>query len=509
MVNSYTLTEFFLPTAPRVSPHLSRLQQYSSRWAKSVGMLDEGVWDERRFEAARYPLFAACTFPDASMDMLSLAADWYLWGFYFDDWFLERYKNVGDSGGAATYVARLRQFIDDGEINRFAARRIEPVDAVQRGLMQLWERTRPLLSRSLRSRFAASTFGQVEDALWELANIGRRRVPNLPEYLRQRRGSGGGRWIADMVEVICHAELPPKLVGTQVHQTLRDSFGDAAFLRNDLFSYDREVQLENETSNSVLVLQQWLQADPQRAAEGVNQMITARMVAFEHAARIALPAACAELGLGQKERAAAQGWIDGLRTWQAGLHEWQLQSPRYSGGVARERATASASAAIPRQIPDLIEFIDARQRDSGYLLMAKQLGATLDVDMAELSNASPSVQRLLEALADVLTWRRDIETWHGQVAADIDKTNNAVEIVRQVFAADARMAADIAARLADARLEEFEILAEDCLTEIAGRHVTSLYSGAVRYVAGLRRLVQGYPQGRLDRSAAVQPAGAS
>jgi hypothetical protein len=345
-----------------------------------------------------------------------------------------------------------------------------------------------------------------------------------------------------MMEMVCHAELPPKLVGTRVYHALRDSFSDAAFLRNDLFSYDREVQQENETSNSVLVMQQWLRADPQRAAETVNQMVTARMLAFEHAARGALPATCAELGLRKKERAAVQRWIDGLRIWQVGLHEWQLHSPRYSGGVAPERTIAEAeqsnrlpgpvassiarcrsllgarqsqqqrrniSIALPRQIPDLIEFIDAGRRDSGYLLVAKQLGATVDADMAELSNASPSLQRLLEALVDVLTWRRDIETWHGQEAADTDKANNVVEIVRQVFTADACMATDIAATLADARLEEFEILAQDCLTEIAGRDVTGLYSGAVRYVAGLRRLVEGYPQGRLDRPAAVRPAGAS
>ena len=67
-------------------------------------MLDEGVWDQRRFEAARYPLFGAYTFPGAPEHMLNLATDRYLWGFYFDDWFLERYKGTSDSAGAAKYV---------------------------------------------------------------------------------------------------------------------------------------------------------------------------------------------------------------------------------------------------------------------------------------------------------------------------------------------------------------------------------------------------------------------
>ena len=47
-------------------------------------------------------------------------------------------------------------------------------------------------------------------------------------------------------------------------RVLRDTFADAVHLRNDLFSYQREVEDEGENANIVLVLERFLDGSTPR-----------------------------------------------------------------------------------------------------------------------------------------------------------------------------------------------------------------------------------------------------
>lgn len=71
---------------------------------------------------------------------------------------------------------------------------------------------------------------------------------------------------------------------------LRDTFSDAVHLRNDLFSYQREVEDEGENSNGVLVLEKFLGCTTQEAAEAVNDLLTSRLQQFENTALTEVPA---------------------------------------------------------------------------------------------------------------------------------------------------------------------------------------------------------------------------
>jgi germacradienol/geosmin synthase len=121
-------------------------------------------------------------------------------------------------------------------------------------------------------------------------------------------------------------------------QVLRDAFADAVHLRNDLFSYQREVNDEGELSNGVLVLERFLGCDPQQAADRVNDLLTSRLQQFEHTALTEVPALFDEHTLDPAQRLRAALYVKGLQDWQSGGHEWHLQSSRYT----KPRAAASA-----------------------------------------------------------------------------------------------------------------------------------------------------------------------
>nr|WP_237702830.1 MULTISPECIES: hypothetical protein [Protofrankia] len=342
----FTLPEFYVPYPARLSPHLDIAREHSRAWARTMEMIDppEGgttIWTERDLDAHDYALLCAYTHPDATAERLNLVTDWYVWVFYFDDHFLELYKRTHDMAGARAYLDRLPAFMPvDGEITE------EPTNPVERGLADLWTRTVPARSADWRARFAVSTRNLLDESLWELANINAGRLANPIEYVEMRRKVGGAPWSANLVEHAADAEVPAAVAATRPLRVLRDTFADAVHLRNDLFSYEREVTEEGELSNGVLVVERFLDIGTQQAADAVNDLLTSRLHQFEHTAVVELPAVLDEYGIDPAGRLATLAYAKGLQDWQSGGHEWHLRSSRYMNREATPTPSRPVSGCL-------------------------------------------------------------------------------------------------------------------------------------------------------------------
>ncbi|UNS96648.1 germacradienol/geosmin synthase [Streptomyces tubbatahanensis] len=345
MSQPFELPDFYVPYPARLNPHLEAARAHSREWAARQGMLEgSGVWDTADLDAHDYALLCAYTHPDASEDDLALVTDWYVWVFFFDDHFLEMFKRTQDRAGGKAYLDRLPLFMPLED----TAAVPEATNPVEAGLADLWARTVPSMSRDWRARFAVSTENLLNESLWELSNINIGRVPNPVEYIEMRRKVGGAPWSAGLVEFAAHAEVPAAVAGSRPLCVLRDTFSDAVHLRNDLFSYEREIGDEGELSNGVLVLETFLDCTTQESAEAVNDLLTSRLQQFEHTALTELPALCADKGLDPAEQAAVAAYVKGLQDWQSGGHEWHMRSSRYmNGGAAAAGDTGPAAARLP------------------------------------------------------------------------------------------------------------------------------------------------------------------
>ncbi len=331
----FELPEFYVPHPARLNPNLERAREHSKAWAYEMDMVDASqngavIWYECDFDAHDYALLCAYTHPDATGPDLDLVTDWYVWVFYFDDHFLELYKRTHDLTGAQEYLDRLREFMPtDGAITQ------PPTNPVERGLADLWTRTVPARSADWRCRFAASTGNLLDESLWELSNINENRIADPVEYIEMRRKVGGAPWSANLIEHAVAAEVPAEIAATRPMQVLRDTFADGVHLRNDLFSYQREVEEEGELSNGVLVFERFLGCGTQEAADIVNDLLTSRLHQFEHTTFTELPPLVEEHGLDVAARADVMAYVKGLQDWQSGGHEWHLRSSRYMNGGAK------------------------------------------------------------------------------------------------------------------------------------------------------------------------------
>ncbi|GAA4802576.1 germacradienol/geosmin synthase Cyc2 [Streptomyces ziwulingensis] len=330
----FELPHFYLPHPARLNPHLDEARAHSSTWARDMGMLEgSGVWDRADLDAHDYGLLCAYTHPDCDGPALSLITDWYVWVFFFDDHFLEKYKRPQDRVAGKAHLDRLPLFMPLD----LATGTPEPENPVEAGLADLWRRTVPSMSAGWRGRFAVATEHLLNESLWELSNINEGRIANPVEYIEMRRKVGGAPWSAGLVEYAT-AEVPGAVARTRPLRVLMETFSDAVHLRNDLFSYQREVEDEGELSNGVLVLETFFGCSTQQAAELVNDVLTSRLHQFEHTAFTEVPAVALENGLDPAEVAAVAAYTKGLQDWQSGGHEWHLRSSRYMNEGARATA---------------------------------------------------------------------------------------------------------------------------------------------------------------------------
>jgi germacradienol/geosmin synthase len=369
MAQPYELPDFYVPYPARINPHLAGARAHSKSWAYEFDMIDvpqngHHIWDEHDFDSHDYALLCAYTHPDATGPALDLVTDWYVWVFYFDDHFLELYKKTRDIPAAKAYLDRLPAFMPvEGEITE------TPENPVERGLADLWTRTVPSMSAGWRQRFRQTTEALLAESLWELSNISTGRLPNPIEYVEMRRKVGGAPWSANLVEYAVNAEVPVEIAGTRPMQVLSDTFSDAVHLRNDLFSYQREVEQEGELNNGVLVMERFLNCGVQQAAELVNDILTSRLHQFENTVMTEIPPLVEEHQVDPVGRLAVLSYVKGLQDWQSGGHEWHLRSSRYmnNGGKAAIGGPTGLGTSAARILSSLVATAPYRTRSHSFV----------------------------------------------------------------------------------------------------------------------------------------------
>ncbi|MFF3492533.1 germacradienol/geosmin synthase Cyc2 [Streptomyces sp. NPDC002795] len=400
----FHLPRFYMPYQARLNPHLDEARAHSTVWAREMGMLEgSGVWDQGDLDAHDYGLLCAYTHPDCDGPALSLITDWYVWVFFFDDHFLDMYKRTNDRAAGKAHLDRLPLFMPM-ELDTPVP---EPQNPVEAGLIDLWRRTVPAMSMAWRRRFAESTEHLLNESMWELSNINEGRISNPVEYIEMRRKVGGAPWSAGLVEYAT-AEVPEPVAQSRPLRVLMETFADAVHLRNDLFSYEREVMDEGELSNGVLVLETFFGCTTQEAAEAVNDVLTSRLHQFEHTALTEVPALSVEKGLTPDQVAAVAAYTGGLQDWQSGGHEWHMRSSRYmnkeaAAQTARPLGGPSGLGAGSADVRALLDGAGAERLRAYTHVPFQKVGPSLipDIHMPFALSLNPELDR---ARARLLPW---------------------------------------------------------------------------------------------------------
>lgn len=312
----FALPPFRLPWAARLNPHLEQARLETKDWARTVGLLapvtappGPPIWTESGFDSDDWPLFAALTHPEASAPELTRIAQWDVCLLAFDDHFVTAYKLPRDLAGARAFTARLSLFMppDAGSVPA-------PANQIEYALAELWNRTAPDMPPALRHRFPAHVIDFVAANLEELDAIVQQRVPDPVHYLEFRRSSAGTDLSAGLT-----GQRPPT---TDPLRRLEDAFADSVGLRNDIYSYRKEIDEEHEVSNAVLAVRRLLGGSLQHAVDVTYRLFEQRVAEFQR---------IADRELADDDAAYAAA----LRDWMAGDNEWYRRTGRYRAGTSR------------------------------------------------------------------------------------------------------------------------------------------------------------------------------
>jgi germacradienol/geosmin synthase len=338
-----TLPAFYMPYQWRLNPNLDAVRRHSRSWCRGHGLLDAGIWDDDAFDAAEFALLTCLVHPDAALRRVEFIADWFVMLFYFDDFFLENYKRTMDLAGGKAYVRRLEAFVP-----LHPAVVPAPADEVESLLVELWPRTLLDMSPTMLRRFRQHVVEYLRATVWELSNRVYDWVPDPIEYVQMRRKTFAPDFASDLVEYGLGIEIPVRVFGSSTIGALTRAFADWASLENDIVSYPKESELEDEVNNGVVIATGFLDVGPQQGIELVNDLLTARLLQFEHIVATELDPLLDDAQLGEHERSAVLAYVYGIRDWLAGDHKWHLLSGRNRWDVAAERdATQAGSRFAP------------------------------------------------------------------------------------------------------------------------------------------------------------------
>jgi germacradienol/geosmin synthase len=329
-----------MPYPVVVSPHLDATREYALGWAREMGMLDTVIWDEHRFRVNDLSHCAAMIHPDATEDELRLSTDWLTWGTYGDDYFPAVFGSTRNLAAAKACNDRFSLFmpLDETPIP-------EPLNALERGLADVWRRTAGPLPAPARAEFRTAVETMTSSWLWELENQAHNRIPDPIDFVEMRRKTFGSDLTRSLAHLSHWEVVPASLYQNRILHELETAAQDYAIFANDLFSYQKEIEYEGEFHNLVLVIENFLGVDRQAAANIVARLMEARMKQFERLADHDLPKMCTELQLPASIREALTRQVDSLKHWMSGILEWHRDCARYTEPeLARTRTPAPVAA---------------------------------------------------------------------------------------------------------------------------------------------------------------------
>ncbi|GAB3465640.1 terpene synthase family protein [Actinophytocola sediminis] len=328
----FEMPEFYMPFPARLNPHLSAARDHARNWAERMGMLgpEQQAWNAASFDRADYASFAAWNYPDASEQELELLVDWHVWGFFLDDEFVENYGREFAPDVVRGFLDRMAALMP-----LFPPSPVVPANPLERGLADLWPRTAYSKSVRWRHRFSGHIRRLGASALREKTNVNDKVIPDPIDYTALRRATGGMDFSACLVEHALGVEVPAGLDRTRPIQVLKDTFADSDLWRNDIVSFQKEIDEEGQTNNGVLVVQQLLRCDLQHAVDRVNDLVTSRLRQFEHTAEVELPELLDRLHLDPLSRKNIGTYVKGLQDWLAGDLQWTVTTGRYSDSAHR------------------------------------------------------------------------------------------------------------------------------------------------------------------------------
>ncbi len=302
------------PFPGAIHQNVATAQEQTNKWVRRFHLLpDELAY--QRLRAAKFTRLPARTHHHASPKIFQMIADFYTWGFIWDDYHEE--------AGISKHPEQLPP-LHSRSLAILRGRKPTYRDApLVRALADIRQRVEPYASSGWMDRFISNMADYFQALVWEAANHTQGIIPDLATYLKMRLFISGIYPSFDFIEVEVNKdmELPNQVRANQIVQELSLIANNVVAWSNDIIGLEWEIE-RRDVHNLVLVLQQehqlTLQEAINRAAELCNKEVRKFM---DKESR--LPS------FGPVTDPKLQRYVLGLRSSMRGWIDWALETERY------------------------------------------------------------------------------------------------------------------------------------------------------------------------------------
>lgn len=308
--------KFLWPEA--CSPHAEQVEAQMLDWAEKNDLIINGKYRERVVRT-RYAWLAARCYPNASLELLQAIADYVIWFFLADDFFVDRVETV-----STTTLPNLTAMID---VLDFDAVSPEPIYG-ELAWLDVCRRLRRLLGHAPFERFATGMRLWATTAGLQIINHLQEEPCGMRQYEAIRRHTSGmnpctalsdGANVGSVTsEEFCRPEV----------QTLCRIANNVVCWSNDIQSLGVEARQPGQFWNMVIIYSSKGHS-LQESVDWTAARVRNEIAEFVKISDEIMPQAGEQL----------QGFIEGLRFWMRGYQDWvERDTERYAAVYAAEDA---------------------------------------------------------------------------------------------------------------------------------------------------------------------------
>jgi len=339
-----------LPFSARRNPESNKIETSTREWIIRFHLGHGDAGAQGLVHQSRFGEAAAYGYPDAPQAEAELAACWFAWLFFVDDYHKEGGSPEEGPRGSA------QEWTDLTEAVRATLESTPPIGPLAgtpliSALADLCHRFDARASPTWKRRFARHLMGVMTGGLRDIQLRAGGTPPTLADYIPARRDASAVLTCFDVIEICAQAELPDQAYHSPAVQEIILAGADLFSWINDLHSVDKEIAC-GIVSNLILVLQHERRLNREQAFIAARKLIDNRVDDLLTAER-RLPELIDTGQLDAATQAAVYRYVAGIRDCIAGSNQWHAyRTGRYhrpppsampehdgrAGGAASRRA---------------------------------------------------------------------------------------------------------------------------------------------------------------------------
>lgn len=297
------------PFPTEIHDQVEELERRCMDWTLRFGLISDAD-SVQRLARSRIGLMAAAAYPYGALDKVELAGQWLVWGFAFDDRFIDSAEGTADAVEAATRIPTYQHIVDHPDDG------IDPGDPYAVGLRDICLRLADTATADQVERFSNGMAAFLLGTACKSALRARHVVPPLAQYRAQRRLDVGLCVMFPFIDYAGEFELPAGALHDQRIRSLHTHVSLAVAYANDIYSHRKEGDGE---FNLPLVL-----ARAEGRSSTAVDLYEAEIAAI--------------LDLSEQSRVEDPGhpierYVAGLQLWVSGHDLWSRTTGRYRDGA--------------------------------------------------------------------------------------------------------------------------------------------------------------------------------